>query len=446
MKKSGGIIAIIAGVLGVIAAFITLFVGGLGSAFNAENGQTVVGLGWLGILASILVIVFGATALSATKKTSSVLLILTSIFGAIFGGMIVAIFMALSLIGGLLAFFGTNTQIQTAQNVVPDGQSLALQNGKKSNKAVYIILGIISFILILGFIGSNSNSTQKLDEYEELETQASSSIQPDGELYSIFELGGDSTDLQRENKLAEIKGKIVEWNLEVYEVDKDDDVYKIQTRSDGNVGTFTYIKPRNESEKSLIESLKTGSTIRIKGVIKDSFLRNMVIKPAIFALNKSNNEVTETLMDKTQNDAALIEQTEVETSPEIVTTQAPNTLDVIAPLPEAAVENKEVVPATVVTANNEELKIEPSFDCSLAKTSIEKLICSNAELANLDYKLAQSYKQNMKLTPEDKKAEEIATQRAWLKTRTDCTNVDCLINMYAERDKDLAPWNYETHE
>ena len=42
--KAGGIIGIVAGIFGVIAAVITLSVGGIGSAFEAEGAKTIVTL------------------------------------------------------------------------------------------------------------------------------------------------------------------------------------------------------------------------------------------------------------------------------------------------------------------------------------------------------------------------------------------------------------------
>jgi hypothetical protein len=67
MNKAGGIIAMVAGVFGVIAAIVTLIVGGLGSAFKADSADTVVALGWGGVVFSFLVIVFGAVALYKPK-------------------------------------------------------------------------------------------------------------------------------------------------------------------------------------------------------------------------------------------------------------------------------------------------------------------------------------------------------------------------------------------
>ena len=57
MRKAGGIIALIAGVFGILAAIATLFIGGVGAAFEAESASTVVGLGWGGIVFSFLTII-----------------------------------------------------------------------------------------------------------------------------------------------------------------------------------------------------------------------------------------------------------------------------------------------------------------------------------------------------------------------------------------------------
>lgn len=103
MKKAGGIVALIAGVFGVIAAGVTLFTGGIGAVFDAEGADTVIGLGWGGVAFSFLTIVLGAVAMGAKNRIPGILLIVCAVAGAILGGTIVAIFMALAVIGGILA-------------------------------------------------------------------------------------------------------------------------------------------------------------------------------------------------------------------------------------------------------------------------------------------------------------------------------------------------------
>ena len=107
MKKAGGIIAIIAGVFGVLAAGMTLFLGGMGAALEAEGSGTVVGLGWGGVFFSFATIVLGAVALGARSRLPGILLIACALLGAILGGTLVAVFMVLALVGGILAVLGT---------------------------------------------------------------------------------------------------------------------------------------------------------------------------------------------------------------------------------------------------------------------------------------------------------------------------------------------------
>ena len=103
MRKAGGIIGLIAGLCGVLAAIVTLFVGGIGGALEAEGAATVVGLGWGGVVFSFCTIIFGAVAIGGKGRLPGVLLIISAIAGAILGGTLVAIFMALAGIGGIVA-------------------------------------------------------------------------------------------------------------------------------------------------------------------------------------------------------------------------------------------------------------------------------------------------------------------------------------------------------
>ncbi len=113
MKKAGGIIAIIAGVFGVISAGVTLFVGGVGAAMKADESSTVVGLGWGGVIFSFATIVLGAVALSARGRVPGILLIVCAVLGAVLGGTLVAVFMVLALVGGILAVAGTKKTAAT---------------------------------------------------------------------------------------------------------------------------------------------------------------------------------------------------------------------------------------------------------------------------------------------------------------------------------------------
>jgi hypothetical protein len=111
MQKTGGIIGVIAGIFGVLAAAVTLLVGGMGSAFHAHGASTVVGLGWGGILFSFLCIIFGAVAMGSESRIPGAVLTLCAIAGAILGGTFVAVCMVLALVGGILATMGARKSV-----------------------------------------------------------------------------------------------------------------------------------------------------------------------------------------------------------------------------------------------------------------------------------------------------------------------------------------------
>lgn len=108
MNKAGGLIAVIGGVFGTLAAVATLFIGGTGAAFEAQGFAQMLNLGWSGIAASFLSIVFGSLALNITHWIPGMLLVLTGVGGFSFGGTLVAVCMALTIVGGLIALFPAN--------------------------------------------------------------------------------------------------------------------------------------------------------------------------------------------------------------------------------------------------------------------------------------------------------------------------------------------------
>jgi len=129
----------------------------------------------------------------------------------------------------------------------------------------------------------------KPNPIDQLELSESSTLQPNGELAEIFRFGSDFTDLQRQLKLKEISGKVVVWHLPVYEVKQSGANYIIQTSSSFRgerlgeelIGTFLHITPRSEDDRRLIERIKTGNVIKVKGIVHGTTMRNLDISPAI---------------------------------------------------------------------------------------------------------------------------------------------------------------------
>ena len=135
-----------------------------------------------------------------------------------------------------------------------------------------------------------------VDPLQVLSDTPQSDIKPDGELYNIYKYGSNYTDVQRENKINEIKGKIVQWSLPVYEVRREENIYIVTTSErsgflfSGNyvVSTKIHLSPRSSQEREYIESLKTNDMITIKGKIKGiSFPRMIEIEPTIVVSNEN---------------------------------------------------------------------------------------------------------------------------------------------------------------
>jgi uncharacterized protein len=96
-----------------------------------------------------------------------------------------------------------------------------------------------------------------------------------------------------------------------------------------------------------------------------------------------------------------------------------------------------------------------SFECEKAKTWIEKLICEDEDLTDLDRKMSASYKELISfLSPQDKR-EVKENQIEWLKARDKACNIikideavrSYLDSYYSERIAELKDWEqYTKHE
>ncbi len=157
---------------------------------------------------------------------------------------------------------------------------------KKFFKIIFIIF-VILIVIGLIFDDTEKKSIEKVKNLISVEIYQ---IPPQGKLYELYSFGSNNTDLQRDNMEKELKGKIVQWILPVFEVKKlSENKYKIQTDS-GNlfgtkyVGTFTVVYTQNENEIKFIENLKTGNLVTVKGEITGTFMRNIEIEPAILIL------------------------------------------------------------------------------------------------------------------------------------------------------------------
>ncbi|MBR4127163.1 MAG: DUF1311 domain-containing protein [Alphaproteobacteria bacterium] len=104
---------------------------------------------------------------------------------------------------------------------------------------------------------------------------------------------------------------------------------------------------------------------------------------------------------------------------------------------------------TVAETKVDDNAITPSFDCAKAKTEVEKLICSDPELARLDREMANSYVAFMETLDEDfYRKKLVRKQHDWLgyRGKLSCFNsnklkkTECLKNAYKRRIQNLSDW------
>ncbi len=78
-----------------------------------------------------------------------------------------------------------------------------------------------------------------------------------------------------------------------------------------------------------------------------------------------------------------------------------------------------------------------SFDCGKAASPVEKMVCSDAQLSELDSLLAKAYKKVLADSPKTVGALK-ARQRTWLSEKRDkCQDADCLKKVYNDRLAEL---------
>ena len=79
-----------------------------------------------------------------------------------------------------------------------------------------------------------------------------------------------------------------------------------------------------------------------------------------------------------------------------------------------------------------------NFECSMATTETEKIICDDPTVSELDDALGRAYQVVMSKASEEDKQRVLAEQRHWLKhTRNACSDLTCFKHAYWSRQAEL---------
>ena len=115
VRVASFVVGLIGGIVGLFAAFSALFVGGIGSALEADGAGTVIGLGWLAVVMAIVMIV-GASLVMGRKKNGRWLLLVSTVGGFIAISAFWIAAGALGLVATIMAFL--NKEYLTARSTV----------------------------------------------------------------------------------------------------------------------------------------------------------------------------------------------------------------------------------------------------------------------------------------------------------------------------------------
>jgi hypothetical protein len=150
--------------------------------------------------------------------------------------------------------------------------------------SVVALIGVPVFgILIYTVLPTDHGADrQKFTPDSNLASAKVSELAPDGELAKMFSFFSDATEIQRAEKERQIRGKVVQWRLPVYNVTERSDFYVIQTKSrSGIVGAFCYVRASNADVKQYLLSLEEDDYVTCKGEIAGTTMRSIDIKPAV---------------------------------------------------------------------------------------------------------------------------------------------------------------------
>ncbi len=172
-----------------------------------------------------------------------------------------------------------NQEVSKSAKVCPNcGQKLRMGLFKK------MLVGLVGVIVLVKVLSPSAEEQAAKAQKEIKEIEAAQVNGPSAsELAPLFNPMSEHTDIQRENKEKEITGKIVEWTVPVYDVEKRGDGYRVQASTTSrSVGAFITVTPRNDEESAIIEALKEDDQISFKGRITGvTFTRDIEIEPAV---------------------------------------------------------------------------------------------------------------------------------------------------------------------
>ncbi len=151
----------------------------------------------------------------------------------------------------------------------------------------------VALLVSLVGCGDESSGGQSKQSPEELLaeiTNAKTNPAAPEQVSEVFALGSEFTDLQRDILRKELVGSVVEWDIQIYEIEYADGIYKvtsqpipIKSKQAVNMLRASFsVYPQDDRDHELLRKAKTNDRMNIRGKVQDIVLRTVVlIDPAI---------------------------------------------------------------------------------------------------------------------------------------------------------------------
>ena len=153
--------------------------------------------------------------------------------------------------------------------------------GKKvqSGMLLILIIGLGCLALVAAFaIPINKGRSDDM----KIITEAAVDRINSAELATVFKNKKSPNDPGTQNKIREITGKIVQWDLEVFVSTKSVNCYQVVTKPTADApGTLLKVYPRNNQDMKYLETIKPGYRITIKGKVAGFQQGRIKIDPAV---------------------------------------------------------------------------------------------------------------------------------------------------------------------
>lgn len=142
------------------------------------------------------------------------------------------------------------------------------------------MLGFLLFLVLSTFTDIENPSQTATSGVSDVWAAKPDSTAPPEELISALSFFSDKTSVQKNAVKERWNGKIVQWQMPVWNVSKSGKEYTVQSDSTNGIGVFCRIMTATEDARTELEAIRAGDMVTCKGQISGYTLGNVDVSPA----------------------------------------------------------------------------------------------------------------------------------------------------------------------